>query len=175
MIGPGRESVFYHTNPLSITYSTFLFCFASSMTDELSIGYSYQKRSFISKLNPESPPFHPSSFYQERQRTPQPESSLNNYNNHFHIQPVTNEFHDNHNYSCSTTIYPIEPTDHQVSHSHYIEKMISDSQPSTTFSHIEPLKTSPSSDLLEQSSSQTSTNIHVEEILNNHEDSDENK
>ncbi|CAF1139388.1 unnamed protein product [Adineta ricciae] len=127
------------------------------MTDELSIGYSYQKRSFISKLNPESPPFHPSSFYQQIQRAPQPEASLNNYNNHFHIQPVTNEFHDNHNYSCSTTIHPIEPTDHQVSHSHYIEKMIPNSQHSTTSSHIEPLQTS---------SSQTSTNIH--------EDSDEN-
>ncbi|CAF1189967.1 unnamed protein product [Adineta ricciae] len=144
------------------------------MTDELSIGYSYQKRSFISKLNPESPPFHPSSFYQQIQRASQPESSLNNYNNHFHIQPVTNEFYDNHNYSCSTTIHPIEPTDHQVSHSHYIEKMIPNSQHPTTSSHIEPLETSSSSDLLEQPSSQTSTNIHEEEISNHHEDSDEN-
>lgn len=163
MIGPGSESVFYHLNQLSVSYSIFLFCFAWSMTDDLSISHPYQKRSFISKLNPESPPFHPSSFYQHIQRAPQPASSLDNYNNHFHIQPVINEVHDNHNYSCSTPIHPIEPTDHQVSHSHYIEKMIPNSQHSTTSSHIESLETSSSSsDLLDQSSSRTSTNIHNE-------------
>ncbi|UJR07620.1 hypothetical protein I4U23_011909 [Adineta vaga] len=133
------------------------------MTDKFSINHPYQKRAFISKLNPESPPFQPSSFYQHIQEVSQPKPTLENYNNHLHIQSVTNGFHDNHNYS-STIIHPAESTEHQVSHPHYIEETMPNGRQSTRSTHFEPVNVSWSDDLFE-----TTTNTHNDEVLNHEE------
>jgi hypothetical protein len=97
--------------------------------------FPYQKSTFISKLNPESPPFQPSSYYQQIQEVSQP----NFTSHHLHIEPITNSHQDNENYS-STTIHSIEPTEYTSSQRHYIQETTSDhQQPTTTASHIEPV------------------------------------
>jgi len=111
------------------------------MVDEFSIDFPYQKGTFISKLNPESPPFEPSSFYQHIQEIPQPKSTSENTNNHLHIQPITNEHQDNENY-YSTTIHSIEPSEYISSQRHYIQETKPDYQQPTTSSHIEPVNIS---------------------------------
>jgi hypothetical protein len=105
------------------------------MTDDFP---AYQKRTFISKLNPESPPFLPSSYYQHIQEVSQPKISSEN---HLHIEPITNDHHNNQNYHLAT-IYPIEPSEHVSTQRHYIQETTPDNQHSIVSSHIEPVNIS---------------------------------
>ena len=105
------------------------------MTDDFP---AYQQRTFISKLNPESPPFLPSSYYQHIQEVSQPKISSDN---HLHIQPITNNHHNNQTYH-STTIHPIEPSEYVPTQRHYIQETIPDHQHSIVSSHIEPVNIS---------------------------------
>jgi hypothetical protein len=94
-----------------------------------------QTRTFISKLNPESPPFEPSSYYQHIQEASQPKISSGN---HLHIQPITNGHQDNQNY-YSTTIQRVEPSEHVAPPTHFIQETIPHNQYSTVSSHIQPV------------------------------------
>lgn len=92
------------------------------MVDEYSADLPYEKRIFISKLNPESPPFEPSTYYQHIQE----------------VQPITN-VHQNY---YSTTIHSIEPSEYIPTQIHYIQETKPNYQQSTTSSHIEPVNIS---------------------------------
>jgi len=120
------------------------------MSDEFSVDFPHQKRTFISKLNPECPPFEPSSFSHHIQAVSQAQFSPEDNNNNLHIQSITNGHHDDQNY-YSTTIHSIEPTEHSSSQAHYIQETIPDNQHSTTSYHIEPVH----HDLFEHLLSQT--------------------
>ncbi|CAF1038675.1 unnamed protein product [Adineta steineri] len=119
------------------------------MGDMFSFDYPNEKRTFISKLNPDSPVFYPSSFYHHIQEVTQPEFSFKDNNNHSHIQPITNGYHEHENY-YSTTIHSIEPSQHHISQTSYIQEMIPNNRQSTTLSHIEPVNIT-HDDLSEQS------------------------
>ncbi|CAF1047316.1 unnamed protein product [Adineta steineri] len=119
------------------------------MGDMFSFDYPNEKRTFISKLNADSPVFYPSSFYHHIQEVTQPEFSFKDNNNHSHIQPITNGYHEHENY-YSTTIHSIEPSQHHISQTSYIQEMIPNNRQSTTLSHIEPVNIT-HDDLSEQS------------------------
>jgi hypothetical protein len=129
------------------------------MSDEFSSDFPYEKRMFISKLNPESAPFLPSSYYQHIQEVQQPTFSSEDHKNHLHIQPIVNG-HDDYN---STTIYSIEPSEHLSSQTHYIQETEPNNHYySTTSSHIEPVNISDAEPLTEtkQEDDDTSNTEH---------------
>jgi len=108
------------------------------MVDEISADLPYQKRTFISKLNPESPPFEPSTSYQHIQEVSQAKFISKD---NLHIQPITNGHQNNENY-YSTTIHSIESSEHIPTQIHYIQETKPDYQQSVTSSHIEPVNIS---------------------------------
>lgn len=123
------------------------------MVDEYLTNYPYQKRTFISKLNPESPPFQPSSYYQPIQEVSQ--SKLISENNHLNIQPITNGYQQNYN---STSIQSTEPSEYIPSQTHFIHETKSEYQQSTISSYIQPVK---------MSEEENKNQISFEEILDN--------
>jgi hypothetical protein len=139
------------------------------MVDELSVDFSDQKRTFISKLNPESPPFEPSYYYQHIQEISQPKFSSEDNQNHLHIQPIKNDHQNDQNFH-STTIHSIEPSEHVSSQIHYIQETIPDYQQPRISSHIESVNVSyddKKEENIDQISFQQSNN---EEVLNTNND-----
>jgi hypothetical protein len=133
------------------------------MVDEFSGDVPYQKRTFISKLNPESPPFEPSSYYQE---VSQPKFPSEANNNHLHIEPIINGHRsDDENY-YSTTIHSIEPSEYLVSPTHYIQETMLNVQQPTTSSHIESVNISYDDQKENQTNEISFKQLNKEEVLN---------